>query len=98
MASKSAIPRVLVLSGLVIIAAGVVIVVFGVHLHHNCLTQHGAVNGMNVELSLSQCSGYQVVSGVGWFVMLGGAGLVLLAALADTPRWRDRRLLRPSPN
>ncbi|HTU38907.1 MAG TPA: hypothetical protein VMF35_12990 [Acidimicrobiales bacterium] len=91
MRGRWSIPKALVLIGVLLMVAGVVTVVLGQHLQHECWVPQGRVNGMDVELSVSQCSGYRLDAGVGYLILVAGAGVVLAAALADSPRRRHRR-------
>jgi TRAP-type C4-dicarboxylate transport system permease small subunit len=87
-------PKILLLCGAVIMVVGVVIIVVGLHLEHDCMIQRGRINGMDVAASVAQCSGYNDAAGLGYLALIFGAVCVFLAALADTPRWRARRLNR----
>jgi len=96
MARRLFTPKVLVASGLVVMAAGIVTAVLGQHLQHTCLVQQGRINGMDVAASVAQCSGYNVAFAAGFLTMIAGAGIVFLTALADTPRWRDKQRVHRS--
>ena len=76
--------------------AGIVTAVLGHRLQHTCLVQQGGINGMDVAASLAQCSGYNVAFGAGFLTLIAGAGIVFLAALADTPRWRGEQRVQGS--
>jgi hypothetical protein len=76
--------------------AGIATIVLGLHFQNTCMVQQGRINGMDVAASVSQCSGYNDAAGLGYLVLIVGAVVVFLAALADSPRWRNRRLVRRS--
>jgi hypothetical protein len=94
MRRRWSIPKVLVLIGVLVMAAGIVTIVLGQHFQHECLVHQGSINGIDIELSVAQCSGYGLATGSGYLVLVAGAGVILVAALADTPRWRNRRAIR----
>jgi hypothetical protein len=96
MARRVFTPKALVWCGLVVMATGIVTTILGQHIRHACLVQQGTVNGMDVAASVAHCSGYNVAAGAGYLILIVGAGIVLLAALSDTPRWRDKRLPAPT--
>jgi hypothetical protein len=79
-------PKTLVLRGLLVMATGIVSALRG----NTCLVQRDRINGMDVAASVAQCSGYNVAAGAGFVVLIAGAAIVLLAALAHTPRWSKR--------
>jgi hypothetical protein len=89
-------PKVLVLFGVLVMVGGRVTTIVGLYLQDTCMAQQNKINGMDVAASVAQCSGYNDAAGFGYLTLVLGAGLVLLAAMTDTPVWRNRRRFRRS--
>lgn len=82
--------------GILLMAAGVVTIVLGLHLQHTCMVQQDKINRMDVTASVAQSSGYNDAAGAGYSVLIVGAGVASLGALADTPWRRNKRQIRGS--
>jgi hypothetical protein len=89
MLPKWSLSKWLVLLGSLLMLSGLISLLVVLHVQHECLVQEGAVFGEDVSGAEAVCS-YGAPLGLSYLILAMGAGVIVMGALAGSPRRRSR--------